>query len=218
MQGWYGHVSCFIINLNAPMSISVLIVEDEPVIATDIEMTLTGADYTVVGIAYSSTKALDLLHRFRPDIVLLDIAIKGDKDGIDIAAIINDKYKVPFIYITSFADRETLERAKATLPYGYIVKPFKDKDIISAIEMAIYRHAMDHNRHFPSIKDIVSLVPLTAGEYNVMQCVWEGNTNQQVTEKLNISLNTVKTHLKSIFTKLEVGSRSAAIAAIRNMK
>ena len=91
------------------MSISVLIVEDEPVIATDIEMTLTGADYTVVGIAYSSTKALDLLHRFRPDIVLLDIAIKGDKDGIDIAAIINDKYKVPFIYITSFADRETLE-------------------------------------------------------------------------------------------------------------
>ena len=84
--------------------------------------------------------------------------------------------------------------------------------------MAIYRHATDHNRQFPSIKDIASLVPLTAGEYNVMQCVWEGNTNQQVTEKLNISLNTVKTHLKSIFTKLEVGSRSAAIAAIRNMK
>ena len=109
MHDWHGLVSRFITNLNAPMSISVLIVEDEPVIATDIEMTLTGADYTVVGIAYSSTKALDLLHRFRPDIVLLDIAIKGDKDGIDIAAIINDKYKVPFIYITSFADRETLD-------------------------------------------------------------------------------------------------------------
>ena len=145
------------------MSIRVLIVEDEPVIATDIEMTLTGDDYTVVGIAYSSTQALDLLHRFRPDVVLLDIAIKGDKDGIDIATIINDKYKIPFIYITSFSDRETLERAKATLPYGYIVKPFKDRDIISAIEMAVYRHASLNNLRFPSITELTQSYLLTPG-------------------------------------------------------
>jgi len=199
------------------MSIRVLIVEDEPVIATDIEMTLSGDDYTVVGIAYSSTRALDLLHRFRPDIVLLDIAIKGDKDGIDIASIINDKYKIPFIYITSFSDRETLERAKATLPYGYIVKPFKDRDIISAIEMAVYRHASLNNLNFPSITELTQKYPLTPGEYQVMKCVWEGKTNLQVTEMLNVSINTVKTHLKSIFSKMDVGSRSAAIAAIRNM-
>ena len=200
------------------MSIRVLIVEDEPVIATDIEMTLTGEDYDVVGIAYTSTKAIDMLHRVQPDLVLLDIAIKGDRNGIDIARIINDKYHVPFIYITSFSDRETLERAKATLPYGYIVKPFKDSDIISAIQMAIHRHATDNNRQFPSIREINSLTPLTKGEYQVMKCVWEGSTNLQVTEQLHISLNTVKTHLKSVFIKLEVNSRSAAIAAIRNMK
>jgi DNA-binding NarL/FixJ family response regulator len=200
------------------MSIHILIIEDEPVIATDIEMTLTGDDYSVVGIAYSSTKALDMLHRFRPDLVLLDIAIKGDKDGIDIAAIINDRYKVPFIYITSFADKETLDRAKATLPSGYIVKPFKDRDIISAIEMAVYRHASLHNQDFPPFKELTARYPLTPGEYQVLECVWEGSTNLQVTEKLGVSINTVKTHLKNIFSKLDVGSRSAAIAAIRNMK
>lgn len=199
------------------MSISVLIVEDEPVIATDIEMTLTGDDYTVIGIAYTSTKALDLLHRFRPDMVLLDVAIKGDNDGIDIASIINDKYKIPFIYITSFSDKETLERAKATLPYGYIVKPFKDRDIISAIEMAVYRHASLNNLHFPAVKELTQTYALTPGEYQVMKCVWEGNTNLQVTTKLNISINTVKTHLKSVFSKMNVRSRSEAIAAIRNM-
>jgi len=200
------------------MSISVLIVEDEPVIASDIEMTLTGDDYTVMGIAYSSTKALDMLHRFRLDVVLLDIAIKGDKDGIEIARIINDKYKIPFIYITSFADKETLDRAKATFPSGYIVKPFKDRDIISAIEMAVFRHASLNNLHFPDYKEMSGRYPLTPGEYQVLKYVWEGNTNLQVTEKLSVSINTVKTHLKSIFSKMDVGSRSAAIAAIRNIK
>ncbi len=200
------------------MSICVLIVEDEPVIATDIELTLTGDDYRVVGTAYTSTKAIDMLHRLKPDIVLLDIGIRGDKDGIDIACIINERYKIPFIYITSYADKGTLERARETLPYGYIVKPFKDRDIVSAIEMAVYRHAATNNKQFPSLMEIASLTPLTPGEYQVMQCVWEGSTNLQVTEKLNISINTVKTHLKSIFAKLDVGSRSEAIAVIREMK
>lgn len=200
------------------MSISVLIVEDEPIIASDIEFTLKKDDYTIVGIAHSSTKAIDLLHRTSPDIVLLDIAIQGDKDGIEIAHLINEKYKVPFVYITSFSDRETLERAKSTLPYGYIVKPFKDRDIISAIEMAVYRFAIDNNHQFPSKDKIPSHTPLTISEYHVLESIWEGSTNQIVSEKLNISVNTVKTHLKSIFSKMEVRSRSEAIAVIRNSK
>lgn len=200
------------------MSISVLIVEDEPIIAGDIEMTLKKDDYSVIGIALSSTKAIDLLHRTSPDIVLLDIAIQGDRDGIDIAHLINEKYKIPFIYITSFSDKETLERAKSTLPYGYIVKPFKDRDIISAIEMAVYRFAIDNNHQLPSIEMLPGVTPLTPSEYQVLQCIWEGSTNQMVTEKLSISINTVKTHLKNIFSKLEVRSRSEAIAVIRNSK
>ncbi len=200
------------------MSINVLIVEDEPIIASDIEMTLKNDDYSIAGIAHSSTKAIDLLHRTSPDIVLLDIAIQGDKDGIEIAHLINEKYKLPIIYITSFSDRETLERAKSTLPYGYIVKPFKDRDIISAIEMAVYRFASDNNHQLPPVDKLPSLASLTPGEYQVLQCIWEGCTNKMVTEKLSVSINTVKTHLKNIFSKLEVGSRSEAIAVIRNSK
>lgn len=199
------------------MSIRILIVEDEPLIASDIEMTVHSGNYSVAGIAFTSTQALDMLHRFRPDMVLLDIAIKGDKDGIEIAGIIRDKYKIPFIYITSFADKDTLERAKATLPYGYIVKPFKDRDIISAIEMALYRHATLHMRKFPSDTTLATVYHLTPGECQVLRCVWEGQTNQEVTEHLGISINTVKTHLKNIFSKMQVRSRSEAIAVLRDM-
>lgn len=197
------------------MSIRVLIVEDEPVIASDIEMTLGTDDFQVVGIAYNSTKAIDFLHRVQPDIVLLDIAIRGDKDGIEIAHIINERYKIPFIYITSFSDRDTLDRAKATFPAGYIVKPFKDRDIVIAIEMAMYRFSTDHHQSLPPQEQFAKKYSLTAGEYQVMKCVWAGQTNQQVTETLGISINTVKTHLKSIFTKLNVRTRSEAIAVIR---
>lgn len=199
------------------MSIRVLIVEDEPLIASDIEMTLAGDNYTIAGIAYDSTKALDLLHRTQPDVVLLDIAIRGDKDGIEIAQIINDAYKLPFIFVTSFADRETLERAKLTLPAGYIVKPFKDRDIITAIEMAVYRHAVQFNLKFPAFTTLQQKFAFTQGEFEVMKHVWEGHTNQQVGEKLGVTLNTVKTHLKSIFSKMDVKARSEAIAVIRRL-
>jgi DNA-binding NarL/FixJ family response regulator len=200
------------------MSIQVLIVEDEPVIAADIEMTLQGDDYHVLGIAHSSTRALDMIHRMHPDIVLLDIAIQGDKDGIDIAHILSETYKIPFIYITSFADQETLMRAKATLPLGYIVKPFKDRDIISTLAMAMYRHATLHATPFPSLEELQKHTSLTPAEYLVLQCVWEGMTNQQITSSLNITLNTVKTHLKNIFSKLQVSSRTEAIALVRKWK
>jgi DNA-binding NarL/FixJ family response regulator len=182
------------------MSIRVLIVEDDQ----------------VAGIAYDSTRALDLLHRFRPDIVLLDIAIRGDKDGIALAGIIKDKYRIPFIYITAFADKETLDRAKSTLPYGYIVKPFKERDVISAIEMAVYRHAVSFNTDLPDAAWLTTSFNLTPGEIQVLAGIWAGQTNQHISEALGISLNTVKTHLKNIFVKLDVRTRTEALVLLRN--
>jgi DNA-binding NarL/FixJ family response regulator len=197
------------------MPVRILIVEDEPIIAADIEQTLVRENYQVIGIAHTSSRAIDMLHRLDPDLILLDIALKGDRDGIDIARIARDKYQKPFIYITSFADRDTLERARLTLPSGYIVKPFKDQDIISAIEMALYRHLLDGDFAFPAYSEIQHWVAMTPGEYQVMKEVWVGKSNQQVVEELCISVNTIKTHLKSIFSKLHVSSRSEAIAVIR---
>ena len=104
--------------------IRVLIVEDEVLIAEDIADSLSAIDYKVAGIAYSVDKALMLLNSQHPDIVLLDIQLMGEKSGIDLAKIISDKYRIPFVFLTSFADKNTVDQAKKTMPYGYVVKPF----------------------------------------------------------------------------------------------
>ena len=195
----------------------ILIVEDEPLIATDIELTLTEAGHTVVGITHTSVKAFDMIHSRKPDLVLLDIAIKGDKNGIDIGRFLHSELNIPFIYITSFADKNTLEEAKSTLPYGYIVKPFKDKDIVSAIEMAGFRYQTESKPVFP-VKDELNNhlgTSLTQREFDVLEAMWQGSSNKEISDRLDLSINTIKTHSKNLFLKLNVSSRSEAIATIR---
>ena len=199
------------------MSLRILIVEDEPIIAADIESSLMQHDYDIAGIAYSANQALDMLVNRYPDLVLLDIALKGDKDGIHIAEIIREKFQIPFIYLTSFSDRLTLERAKPTMPYGYIVKPFKDKDLLTTIEIGMYRYASDNNTaHL--IKETIEQknnLQLTKMEYNIILKIWEGMSNKSIADELFISVNTVKTHVKNIFEKFNVRSRNELIVILR---
>jgi DNA-binding NarL/FixJ family response regulator len=199
------------------MSIRILIIEDEPIISDDIESTLTTNDYDIAGKAYSSTMALDMLINRSPDLVLLDIAIKGDKDGIDVAAIIREKYHIPFIYLTSFSDKITLERAKPTMPYGYIVKPFKDRDIITSIELAMFRFAMENNT---SVLDKTMVenkfnMKLTKMEFLILKMIWEGKTNQAAAKELFLSVNTVKTHVRNLFEKCNVRNRNELMVMLR---
>ena len=199
------------------MSVNILIVEDEPIIAADIESTLVKNDMTVIGIAYNSTQAIDKLSSQSIDLVLMDIAIKGDKDGIQIAEIIKNTYNIPVIYITSYSDKETLERAKMTMPYGYIVKPFKDKDIISSVEIALYRFSM-HNSSTQLTKlhaEEIARVPITESEFNTLMLLWQGKSNKSIAAELFVSVNTVKTHIKNIFNKFDVNNRSELIAKLR---
>jgi DNA-binding NarL/FixJ family response regulator len=199
------------------MSLRILIVEDEPIISDDIESTLLSNDYDIAGKAYSSTQALDMLLSRYPDLVLLDIAIKGDKDGIDIATIIREKYQIPFIFLTSYSDKLTLDRAKPTMPYGYIVKPFKDRDLLTAIEMGMYRFSSENNI-VPIIKENIEQknnVQLTKMEYSILILIWEGKSNKGISEVLFISVNTVKTHIKNTFEKFGVRSRNELIVLLR---
>lgn len=199
------------------MSLRILIVEDEPIISDDIESTLISNHYDIAGKAYSSTVALDMLMNRYPDLVLLDIAIKGDKDGIDIATIIREKYQIPFIFLTSFSDKITLERVKPTMPYGYIVKPFKDRDIVTSIEMAMYRFASENNTT-QIVKENIEQknnLQLTKMEYSIICLIWEGKSNKSISETLFISINTVKTHIKNIFEKFDVRSRNELIVILR---
>lgn len=121
----------------------VLVVEDEGIEALDIQHRLIVAGYTVPGIAMSGEDAIDMAREMKPDIVVMDIMLQGELDGVKAARQIRDLIDIPVIYLTAFADDGTLERAKITEPYGYIVKPVKERELIISIEMALYKHKME---------------------------------------------------------------------------
>jgi len=115
----------------------ILIVEDEVVIASDIEEMLEELNYEVVDIVITANEALKVLSTKTVDLVLLDIQIKGNRDGIDLANEIKKEYKIPFVFLTSHADPITVERAIKSKPDGYVVKPFEKRDLFTAIALAL---------------------------------------------------------------------------------
>lgn len=121
--------------------IKVMIVEDELIIAEDIRSKLSGLGYNVTGIATDVKEAESLLQKNSPDIVMLDIILRDGDDGIALAEIIRNQYNIPFIFLTSHADKVTIERAKRLKPDGYLVKPFTDRDLYSSIEIAFFKKA-----------------------------------------------------------------------------
>jgi len=196
------------------MAQSILIVEDEPLIAEDLAIMLKKAGYTVVGPAYEGLSALDIIHNQSPDLVLLDISLETSMSGLEVAKKVNETSKTPFIFITSYADEATLENAQKLLPYGYIVKPFKKKDVLAAIQITLFRvnNLNSQNSPFNTLEEINQKLPtdmlITPKEYDVIFDVVKGLSNEEVAKKHFISIHTVKTHLKRAFVKLNIKSRT----------
>jgi PAS domain S-box-containing protein len=122
---------------------SVLIVEDERIVAKDLQQALSGMGYDAFAIASSAEEAIARATEQCPDVVLMDIRIKGDRDGIQTAEILQSRFHVPVIYLTAHADEATIERARTTQPHGYLLKPVKTGELRSAIEIGLYRHEME---------------------------------------------------------------------------
>lgn len=125
--------------------IRILIVEDELIIANDLKDILESFEYQVVGIAKNYDAGKEKLNSEKPDIVLLDIQIEGSKDGIELAQLIKKDFHLPFIFISSHTDKATLDRAKESQPYGFLVKPFEEDDVRVAIEMALSNFSKEQN-------------------------------------------------------------------------
>lgn len=200
----------------------VLVVEDEPIVAEDIKESLEEKGFRVVGIAYNSTEALRLLNQQKVDIALLDISLAYPLEGIDLAHQINEMHPMPFVFLTALSDQATLEAVKATLPMGYLVKPFKSEDLYMALEMGLV-HYYQSLREEKAQNNLLAKVnrqlthPLSPREVEVLELLLEGKSNQEIATTLFVSVNTIKTHLSKLYSKLGVDSRAQALAYINSL-
>ena len=121
----------------------ILVVEDESIVARDIEVTLRSLGYAVPAVTSSGDEAIKKAGEAHPDLVLMDIRLKGDVDGVQAAKEIRARFNIPVVYLTAYADNDTLEQAKITEPYGYILKPFQERELHTSMEVALYKHEME---------------------------------------------------------------------------
>jgi diguanylate cyclase (GGDEF)-like protein len=141
---------------------SVLVVEDEVIIGQDIRRILLGFGYMVPAVAATGVDALRAAKARPPDLVLMDIRLKGPLDGVETAAKLQEKHDSVVVYLTSHSDETTLTRAKATSPYGYLIKPFTDRELRTCIEIALHRRELESQAAEESSRVVAANVALVA--------------------------------------------------------
>ena len=191
------------------MAAKILVVEDERITAEDIKCGLQNAGYTVPAIVDSGEDAIEKTEEFNPDLVLMDIKLKGEIDGIMAAEDIRSRFGIPVIYITAYSDDNTVQRAKITEPSGYILKeqtglikkPFEESELHTAIEITLYRHKMERRLRnnakwmgalLRSINDGVVAVD-SGGRVKFMNSVAEGLTGWLELDAVGMELEDVLT-------------------------
>lgn len=200
--------------------VKILIVEDEPLVAEDIAGHLETVDFHVCGIAHDGQQALQMLQEHKPDACLLDITLGSEPDGIAVAHEINKLHRIPFVFLTSHADRGTIERVKETRPAGYLLKPFDENDLLTSLEIAMFNHLNRvQGSSILTIERVNSRVPnpLSEREFEILNLVRQGKTNKEIGDHLFVSVNTIKTHLLRLYDKLDVKNRTEVMFKINQL-
>ena len=125
---------------------TILVVEDEGIVAQEIKSRLEKSGYSVCAVAHDGLTAITHAGKMQPDLVLMDIKLKGEMDGIEAAGVIRDRFNLPVVYLTAYTDPATLARAKVMEPFGYVVKPFESRSLMVSIEIALHRHRSESER------------------------------------------------------------------------
>ncbi|MEA1907644.1 MAG: response regulator [Euryarchaeota archaeon] len=146
--------------------VKILIVEDEAVVAENLEMVISDGGYAVVGRADNADAAVNAASELKPDLILMDIVLQGQKNGIDASYEIKEKLDIPVIFLTAYSDLRLVDRAKSTEPYAYIVKPFQERQLFASIEMALYKSQIERRLRESEAKfrDLTELLPQTVFE------------------------------------------------------
>jgi len=208
--------------------INILIVENESIVARDLSMTLSRLGHNIVGIANSGERAISLAKEFNPQMILMDINLGVGISGIEAGNKINKKVKTAIVYLTAFADEKTLEKAKETDRYGYLLKPYSATSLKTTIELAYakYKQETEKEELAKITKDESAILlsflfentitnqPITLSELKVLDLLVEGKSNLEIKNELFISLNTVKFHIKNIYKKFKVNTRFQLLKAV----
>ncbi len=195
------------------------IVEDEMIIADTIGLALRRLNYDHCAPVNSYEHAVQMLASEKPDVVILDINLNAALDGVDLAHFINANHNIPIIYLTANSDLTTIERSKTTLPSAFLVKPFKEADLLSAIEISLYNHkSRDEESHQgvnPFSSKIIEKYELTPREVEILQLISNGLKHKQIAGQLFISESTVKKHLSNVYQKMGVQSNIDALNKLK---
>ncbi len=199
-------------------SLIILVVEDDAIVAEDIVLFLEGLGHKVLGPAYNTTDAMRLVMEHKPQLALLDIHLEGCANGIEFAGWLRSTLPIPIVFLTAYADKNTLTRAKQLHPEYYIVKPFNKQQLKAAIEVAAENY-YNHNARLEIERKIFRFnmllpEPLSEREIDVVNLLLNGFNNGNIAKKLFLSENTVKSHLKNIFIKTGVQSRTELLSQI----
>jgi len=159
-------------NEESPPKPRILVVEDEAIVSADIQDHLATFGYEVVGAADGGQRSIELARELKPDLVLMDIMLNGPMDGAEAAKQIRDELKLPIVFLTANSDDVTVFKARDTDPFGFVLKPFEDRSLRIAIEMALYKHRIEREREelIAQLKDALEQVKTLQGMLPV--CAW----------------------------------------------
>jgi PAS domain S-box-containing protein len=154
----------------------ILIVEDSLIVAYHLKKTLEVEGYSVLGIESTGETALQFIPRQSPDLVMMDIMLAGKMDGVETAMQIRSKHHIPVVFLTALSDKDTIQRAKITEPFGYVTKPFEDREIFTVIEMALYKHGIEmklrqsEEKYLSTVRAISDAVVTVDQNFRISYC------------------------------------------------
>ena len=208
-----------------PSRPKVMIVEDEVIVARQLQKRLETMGYTVPAIASSGRRALKKIAEVRPNVVLMDIVLKGKMTGIEVAERVRTQFRIPVIFLTAYGDVKTVSQAKRTTPCGYLLKPFDSDTLRANIEIALYRQTQEtakRRRSRPQRCTVAEAAmklgqskKLTDRELDTLELLANGLSIITIATIQRRSTNTVKFHLRNTYRKLNVTGRSDLLRLLR---
>lgn len=177
----------------------IFIIEDEVIVAKNIAGFLEEKGYSIAGIANEYNDAIKKLLLCRPNLILCDINLNAEKNGIDLMKEMSIKYNIPFVFISAYSDEQTLRDAETTVPFNFLTKPFSEKQLLTTVKRA-----------FAQIEAIQLQQPTGRG-LSILKLVARGYSTKQIAGELSISFNTVESHRKNLFKKYQVNTMAELI-------